>query len=373
MTMKEDITLNRKFFVLIFCMLTASAAAAQNSYDGHAEVMYSCAASRYSLNSLGEMGLEKWRHSFREELLVKLGIPVIEETVRGTGFVPEVSFIRSEVSGDAVREWWEISTEPGVVISFIVMKPKTLDGPVPLMIATHGHSKSTEISVGIYRDEAERASGEDGERNIAVQAVQHGFIAVAPAMRGFGDTRHPDDIAKGNTSSCYDLYLRDALVGRTPVGDRVWDVMKILDWALANLPVDRNNVIISGNSGGGTVSIYAAAADTRITMSVPGSSFCTFAGSIGYRRHCSCNYIPGIMTLGDMGEIAGLIAPRAFCAVNGERDELFHIDGAREAFGVTEEIYKRAGVPDRCALFVGPEGHRFYKDGAWKFVLTHLN
>jgi len=365
--------LSRTGILFLICLLTAVQAAGQNSYDAHSEVMYSCADARYSLDALDEMGLEKWQSSFREALRGKLGIPVIESSIARTDFIPSVTFVRSEDAGYAVREWWTILTEPEVEISFIVMKPKNLKGRVPLMIATHGHSRSTEIAAGIYRDDEERASGEDGERNIAVQAVQHGFIAIAPAMRGFGDTRNPKDIAEGNKSSCYDLYLRDALVGRTPVGDRVWDVMKLIDWALENLPVDSANVVISGNSGGGTVSIYAAAVDTRITMSVPGSAFCTFERSIEYRRHCSCNYIHGILELGDMGEIAGLVAPRAFCAVNGKKDDLFHIDGAEKAINVTKEVYAKAGAPGNCSLFVGPEGHRFYKDGAWEFIISHLN
>lgn len=365
--------MNRTKLTILFLILAVVPAVAQNLYDGHSEKMFASVRPKYTLSSLEEIGLEKWQASFRSELRTILGIPVIEASLEGTGFQPSATFIRSEDDGTMMREWWEITTEPDVAVKFIVMKPKDLKGRVPLMIATHGHSKSTEISAGIYQNEAERSSGEDGERNVGVQAVQHGFIAIAPAMRGFGDTRHPDDIAGGNTSSCYDLYLRDALVGRTPVGDRVWDVMRIIDWALAELPVDSNNVVISGNSGGGTVSIYAAAVDTRITMSVPGSAFSTFERSIEFRRHCSCNYVNGILQLGDMGEIAGLVAPRAFCAVNGKDDDLFHLDGAQKAIEVTRQIYVKSGVPDNCALFVGHAGHRYYKDGAWEFIMSHLN
>jgi len=365
--------MSKKTAIIILCLLAAFSSAAQNSYDGHTEKMFASVHPKYTLASMEEMGLEKWQDSFRSELRSKLGIPVIEAAISGTDFKPSAKFLRSEDDGTMIREWWEIMTEPDVVIKYIVMKPKNLTGRVPLMVATHGHSKSTEISAGIYCNEAERSSGEDGERNVGVQAVQHGFIAIAPAMRGFGDTRHPGDIEKDNTSSCLDLYQRDVLVGRTPVGDRVWDMMRIIDWAVVNLPVDTRNIIISGNSGGGTVSIYAAAVEPRITMSVPGSAFCTFAGSIGFLRHCACNYIPGIMELGDMGEIAGLIAPRAFCAVNGVKDNIFLIDGTKQAIEVTRQIYTKAGVPDNCSLHIGPEGHRYYKDGAWEFILSHLN
>ena len=85
---------------------------------------------------------------------------------------------------------------------------------------------------------------EDGERNIALQAVQEGFVAIAPTARAFGKTRTAPDLASDATSSCHDYMLRDLLVGRTPVGERVWDIMKIIDWALGNLPVDGKNIIV---------------------------------------------------------------------------------------------------------------------------------
>ena len=73
-----------------------------------------------------------------------------------------------------------------------------------------------------------------------------------------------------------------------------------------------SRIAITGNSGGGTVSLFAAACDTRISVSVPGCYFCTFAGSIGSIAHCDCNYVPGILRLGEMHDVAGLIAARDF-------------------------------------------------------------
>ena len=289
------------------------------------------------------------------------------------GFKPEAEFLRSEDAGFAIREWWTIKTEPDVTIPFVLLRPKDQVGKVPLMITPHGHSPNSELSAGIYRNETDRMKGEEGERNVAMQAVQHGFIAIAPTARGFGDTRSDKDKEEGNTSSCRELMLRDALVGRTPVGDRVWDVMKIIDWALETQPVDGKNIVVSGNSGGGTVSLYAAAIDTRISISVPGSAFADFSGSIGHRRHCECNYIPGIMKLGDIGEVAGLIAPRGFCALNGDEDPLFPIAAARKSYEITRRIYEIAGAEDNCNLYVGNGGHRYYKAGAWEFILSHLN
>lgn len=341
-------------------------------YKGHLKTMYAHSEKRFAFEKLQATSLEQWQEEFRAALWAQLGLDVVEKAC--AGFKPSARQIDCEDLGWCTRERWEIYTEPDVLLPFIIMRPKGIEGKkVPLMITPHGHGKNTESYAGIYQNEEQRFKAEQGERNIAVQAAQHGFIAIAPTARGFGKTRDERDLFEDNLSSCKDLMLRDALVGRTPVGDRVWDIMKLIDWALENLPVDDSNIIVSGNSGGGTASFYAGAIDTRISQTLPGSAFCDYESSIGLIDHCACNYVPGIMQLGDMGDIAGLIAPRAFCAIHGVKDEIFPIEGTRAAFATARKAFEAAGVPNNCALYEGPEGHRYYKAGAWDFILSHLN
>ena len=48
------------------------------------------------------------------------------------------------------------------------------------------------------------------------------------------------------------LQLRHGLLaGRTPIGERVWDMSRLIDWALANLEVNPDKIAMTGNSGGG--------------------------------------------------------------------------------------------------------------------------
>ncbi|MEN6455987.1 MAG: alpha/beta hydrolase family protein [Prolixibacteraceae bacterium] len=313
---------------------------------------------------------KKWQRKFRPELKKLIGLDLIENQLKG--YRPVAEKESSEDIGFAIREHWYIRTEPTVRLPFILLRPKNVSGTRPLVITPHGHSKNTELYAGIYNSEEERVSGEEGERNVAVQAVKEGYFAIAPTTRGFGETRTPEDLEKDATSSCRVLLLQDLLVGRTPIGDRVWDMSRLIDWALENLPVDPARIVMTGNSGGGTVTLFAAACDTRISIAIPSSYFCTFTGSIGSRRHCECNYVPGILQYGEMADVAGLIAPRPFCAVHGQLDNIFPIEETRKAFDHLKRIYTAAGAPDYCELYVGAEGHRYYKDGVWPFVRKHL-
>lgn len=332
--------------------------------------MVQSADMKFAFKGKTHSDFQKWQKSFRPELKKVLGVTILEEQL--AGFKPKAERLSSEDLGYATREKWRIWTEPTVPLPFVMLRPKG-DGKLRgLVIAPHGHSKNTELYAGIYHTSEEREKGEVGERDVAVQAVKEGYIAIAPTTRGFGETRTQADLKIDADRSCRTLLLHNILVGRTAIGDRVWDVSKIIDWALENLPVDAQKIIVTGNSGGGTVTLFAAACDTRINVALPASYFNTFYGSIGTFRHCECNYIPGILNLGEMADVAGLIAPRPFCAINGKLDVSFPIVEARKSFSHLKEIYTAAGVPDKCELYEGPEGHRYYKDGAWPFVRRQL-
>ena len=70
--------------------------------------------------------------------------------------------------------------------------------------------------------------------------------------------------------------------------------------------------------------------------------------------------------------MAGLIAPRAFCAVNGREDSIFPVEATVEAYRRLKRVYEVFGVPERCELYIGEGGHRYYKEGAWPFMRKWL-
>ena len=329
--------------------------------------LYANAEMKYDFSKWEGRNFSQWQKNFRAELSEKMGLTKLNKQLAGYRPVVKMSPEIEYLDG-FTRQRGTIWTEPEMPLPFVILMPTILGDNVPLVLALQGHSKNPELFAGIYANEADRKSGEEGERNIGIQAVMNGCIAIVPTTRGFGATMTKRDIAKGEMKSCKRYLKRDLLVGRTPIGDRVWDVMKILDWALEEFPIDMDAVIVTGNSGGGTTTLFSGAMDERIKYSLPGSYFCTFVASIGNITHCDCNYIPGILDLGEMGDVAGLTAPRVFRAINGVEDRIFPIAGTRTAYEDVKEIYTAAGVPDNCSLYEGPEGHRYYKAGIWPYL-----
>ena len=74
-----------------------------------------------------------------------------------------------------------------------------------------------------------------------------------------------------------------------------------------------------------------------------------------------------MLDLGNMGDLGGLLAGRYLCVIQGKDDGIFPIDGAKEEFAKTEEIFKAAGK-GKCSLAIGDGGHRYYKEPAWEFI-----
>lgn len=70
--------------------------------------------------------------------------------------------------------------------------------------------------------------------------------------------------------------------------------------------------------------------------------------------------------------MAGLIAPRPFCAIAGQEDPIFPIQHVQEAYQRLKQVYTVAGVPERCQLYVGDGDHRYYRQGAWPFIRQYF-
>ena len=339
-------------------------------FQARNDYMFSRAKMQYRFEPCGKAKARRWQKNLKAEIRRAIGLTVIEEQL--AQYEPVAWKIDSEDIGFAVRERWQIRTEPLVDLPFVVIIPKNIEGKAPLMITPHGHGINTEQYAGIYLDASDSLHAVKGDRNMAYRFAQEGFVTVSPTARGFGVTRTPKDIAAGNQHSCRELHVNDLLVGRTPVGDRVWDVSKLIDWSLENLPVDPSKIVVTGNSGGGTASLFAGAMDERIAVTVPASAFCPYADSWGSLHHCDCGYIPGIMNLCDMGDLAGLIAPRSLCIIQGHSDYIAPIEPAREEAGHAAEIFRTFGAADKFEFYEGPGGHRYYFDAARDFVNSML-
>ena len=313
----------------------------------------------------------EWQKRAKNKLNELLGLPFNKPaddafTIVSQTEKEELTYIR-----------FTIKTEEGYTVPCCLVKKTELKEKLPLVICLQGHSSGMHISLGepIYEGDAQLiARG----RDFAVRAAKEGKIALALEQRYMGSLGYEDRAVPacnaGSGNSDANQAMATLLLGRNAIGERVWDVMCVLDAVLKYFEdiIDESKIACMGNSGGGTVTYYVSCLDERITLAIPSCSVCDFDKSIMSINHCPCNYIPGIRKYFDMGDLGALIAPRNLLVVCGIEDSIFPIDGVKNSFELTKKAYEHIGKGDVCNLLIGNGGHRFYPDEAWPIMKKYI-
>ena len=312
-------------------------------------------AYRYS----GEEDFAVWQAKARARLRELLGIDeILKNKPESDGFT--VEYVKEE--NEYVEYRFVITSEIGYSFPSVMRVPKNVKAPIPVILTLQGHSTGMHISLGkpIFERDHESISG--GDRDFVVRALKEGFAAVAIEQRNFGECGG----LKTGGPDCHVSSMSAILNGRTTIGERAVDTSAVIDALIANFDfLDTENIMLMGNSGGGTATYYTACLDERIKLAMPSCAVCTYKHSIAAMKHCVCNFVPNIAKDFDMGDLAGLIAPRKLIIVNGKEDNIFPDEGVRETYEIVKELYRYAGVSENCALVTGAMGHRFYADDAW--------
>lgn len=335
---------------------------------GYLKRLFDRSEQRFAFRPDYPGGLKAWQRDARAELRLRLGMDRI--AAAAGKHRPTVETGEPADMGEYTLQKCSIESAPEVRLPFWLLKPKG-KGPWPLGIFPHGHSATGHnTTAGVFSSETSKQWALSEDRDVAVQAAKSGMVAIAPAVRGISWII--PDLRKRVGTSCRSHAMQCVMAGHTAMGERVWDMERLLDWAVGQPDVDSRHILSMGNSGGGMVTIFLGASDRRITVAVPSCSFAPSVSPAGYILHCPCNTVPGIMDLGGLPGVAGLTAPRYFLAVSGRKDKLYNTEEIEAAAATVQGIYRAAGHPERCEHRWGSEGHRFYKDLMWPFIKTAL-
>ncbi|MHB9130966.1 MAG: alpha/beta hydrolase family protein [Armatimonadota bacterium] len=299
-----------------------------------------------------------WRTAVDEklrELVGELPEPVVPNL--------RIEYVRDE--GDYTETRFIFSAEANADVPCHLLVPKAGTAPYPVVICLQGHSTGMHISLGRAKYDGDDAVIAGG-RDFGQQAVREGYAALVLEQRCFGERNdvRPQEVRHVG-GGCSHASMVALLLGRTMIGERVWDVSRAID-VLAHFPqLDLTRIGCMGNSGGGTITFFAACLEPRITAAMPSCYVCTFRDSIGSIDHCQDNYLPGVLRFFEMGDLACLIAPRPLVVVAGREDPIFPLAAVEETFATIQAIYQAAGAPENCRLVVGDSGHRFYPEIGW--------
>ncbi len=308
-----------------------------------------------------------WQADFRAAFLEALGglqhwaRPPLDATV-----------IQVEQMDGYRRESISFTTRDNLRAFGYLLVPDHTSGPRPTMLAAPGHGRGIASCVGIGPNGEQRRLHQPDEyaNDFALQCVANGYTTLALEAISFGVRR--DAVAQTlqpEASSCTRDAMAALMLGETLAGWRVWDAMRALDYlSTRNDCVDPNRIGVIGISGGGLLSLFLAAADTRIKAAVVSGYFNTFMGSILAVDHCVDNFVPGLLNLCEMPDLSALIAPRLLFTESGTDDPIFPLATYRLAVDRAQSIYSSFDAATHYQWEVFNGGHEFHGKGAFDFL-----
>ena len=277
--------------------------------------------------------------------------------------------------GSYLRHKIVIRTSNNSELPLYLLVPKRLKQRTPAVLALHGHGYGVKDIVGLWEDGSERPAPDGYHRDFACQLAERGFIVAAPEISCFGE-RQMRSLAEfravGLNGTCYNVATYAMMLGKSAAGLRVMDGMRVVDYLKSRDDVDGENIGVMGISGGGMHAFFSAAVDPRIKAAVISGYFCDWRHSILSIFHCTCNFVPGLLNLGELSDLAALIAPRPVLVEHGIRDDIFPIEHVKRAVSKAKRAWKLFGAEADFATDYFEGRHRINGPAAYDFLGHHL-
>jgi hypothetical protein len=206
-------------------------------------------------------------------------------------------------------------------------------------------------------------AGKIAEQRTAANLAMKGFVALAYDPIGQGerlqayDRRLGESLGGWSTEQHLQAGAQSLLVGQSFARYRIWDAKRALDYLVSRPEVDSERIGCTGCSGGGTVTAYMSALDSRIKVAAPACWMTSyrklFSGPVGDSEQS----LPRFLASGlDEADFVELFAPKPWMIVSTVED-FFPLEGARQIYEEGRRWYGLYGAQDRIAWAVGPGKH----------------
>ena len=311
----------------------------------------------------------EWQASLRNKLTILMGgfpsqacdlAPKVLETYQEDGFTCEQIAIQ---------------TLPGEYMPCWVLIPSSRNSTrLKPVIALHGHG--TWGGSAIIKTPDDPLGAELNQKlnyDYAGQLAKRGYLVFVPELRGFGQRLEDPDLREGDLqwiSSCYAVSVNALLLGKTLLGLRVNDIMRLIDYIRSRPESMTDTLGCVGLSGGGMLTLFTTALDQRITCAVVSGYFNTFRDSIMAVRHCLCNFVPGIVQVAEMVDIAGLVAPRPLLIETGTQDPIFPTAATQKAYKGLQQIYTFFNANQNLDIDIFEAEHAWSGAKAYEWLAT---
>lgn len=243
----------------------------------------------------------------------------------------------------------------GLNTAVYVLIPKKIKEKASGVVALCGHGYGVRQILKISKKGNKKHFNyiDNYQKNFALELAKRGCVVVAPELFGFGEARLSKDLWKPfYISSCDTLSHHLLPYGLTTATVRIAQALACVRLLRDMEEVDEGKVSLMGISGGGLTALYASVLDEEIYKTVICGYINTFKDSILSLWHCPDNYIPSVLTVGEIYDFASALAPKELFIESGKRDKLFPIKASELAHEKIKRIYSLMGAEEKLHIDV---------------------
>jgi dienelactone hydrolase len=279
------------------------------------------------------------REKYRQQLREMLGLDPL----------PERTPLDAIVTGRLDRDDFKVEklyfqSRPHLYVTGNLYLPKKQTGRVPAILYVCGHS-------GVKKDGVSFGS-KAHYQHYGAWFAQNGYVCLIIDTLQLGEI---EGLHHGTYRE--NMWWWNAR-GYTPAGVETWNSIRAIDYLVSRPEVDRERIGMTGRSGGGAYSWYAAALDDRIKAAVPVAGITNLRDHVVencVEGHCDCMYMVNTYRW-DYPQLAALLAPRPLLISNTDRDEHFPFDGVVDVYKKVRRLYEldRKGADVALQMAAGP-------------------
>ncbi len=186
-----------------------------------------------------------------------------------------------------------------------------------------------------------------------------GIMVLAPDAVGFEDRRYTGpgiDEREDDWLQYFNEMAYRLVSGRLLMTTVLGDAARGLSALIADERIEGSRVGVLGHSYGGNVTIMLAALDERVQFACASGSACSYRQRMLDRTGIElAHVIPGILELGDIGQLVELIAPRPLLLLSATEDR--YSADAPEIVRAAARAYSDAGVSRALKHDRAQDGH----------------
>jgi len=275
------------------------------------------------------------------------------------GPLPPKTPLNPRITGVLHRDTYRVEkllfeSRPGFWVTANLYVPEGRTERMPGIIGTCGHSTNGKAA--------------DAYQSFAQGLARQGYVVLIYDPIGQGERfQYPGEEGKSTVGPGVREHLvagnQQLLVGEFFGTWRAWDGIRALDYLLSRPEVDSEQIGVTGNSGGGTMTTWLAALESRWAMAAPSCFVTSFIVNAENELPQDIEQCPpGALAAGlDHEDFLAALAPKPVIILAKEKD-YFDVRGTMAAYRRLKHLYTLLGAAENIALFIGPGYHGYTRE-----------